>query len=151
MAQLWNAWAKNWGTSWGSSWGPLEIAPNGERSGYWRMMFAQLQEEALKPPASEQVEKKVVFKLVDSFAPKMRKRKSRTVEKSTPAPKVRERLIYNKPQPVSFEAPFVLNLTTISREFYWWAQTLPKANVISIHSRKQRNRRRAAALLLMAA
>lgn len=39
------AWGSSFGVSWGNSWG---YAANSARSGYWRLFFYQMQEEALK-------------------------------------------------------------------------------------------------------
>lgn len=61
-----------WGSSWGSSWGSL-VRPEqtGGRSGYWRLFFHQLQEQALqKTPERKLPEPKLepVVELQDGSA-----------------------------------------------------------------------------------
>lgn len=49
-----SSWGNSWFNSWKSSWGRLEDNKDG-RSGYWRLFYHQMQEEALKEKPSKRV------------------------------------------------------------------------------------------------
>lgn len=101
-----------------------------KRSGYWRMMLSQLQEESLrqdeeKKRDDELPEKKVVFKVVESFKPVVRPAKV-TPEpvRAEERPPVHERPLYRAAETVTESPRFVLNLVIISQEFRNWALRL---------------------------
>lgn len=126
MAQNWNAWAKNWGTSWGSSWGPLEIAPNGERSGYWRMMLAQMQQESLdadkeKTKDAVVAEKKVIFKVVDKLESLLpEKKKARRKDAKPRIQVVNERPVLRRVTASPTEQDLTPLLNIVTNEFRAW-------------------------------
>lgn len=124
--QNWNAWAKNWGTSWGSSWGPLEIAPNGERSGYWRMMLAQMQQESLdadkeKTKDAVVAEKKVIFKVVDKLESLLpEKKKARRKDAKPRIQVVNERPVLRRVTASPTEQDLTPLLNIVTNEFRAW-------------------------------
>lgn len=64
-----NAWGKAFGVAWGNSWGASSVTPETTgRSGYWRLFFTQLQEQALqqKTATSEPKPLKHIHKVVQN-------------------------------------------------------------------------------------
>lgn len=100
-----------------------------KRSGYWRLLLSQLQAESLKQDEEERddelPEKKVVFKVVESFEPVVRP-EAPTPEpvRAEERPPVHERPIYRAAEPVAENPRFVLNLAIISQEFRGWTLRL---------------------------
>ena len=68
-----NAWGSSWGSAWGSSWGMTRIEESA-RSGYWRLYFYQMQEEALNKQRAPKLHTKTpTVRLVRAPTPRLRK------------------------------------------------------------------------------
>lgn len=140
--------------------GLLPLAANEGRSGYWRLFFMNMQEEALKANSEQPVnqKEKALEQVQGQEAPqrkstsKKKVKKPRAVERDE-YPNVipfRRKPIYSDPTPVINVYEDLLTLKPLPS-----AMSFIEVKIASIREarikRHQRNRRRAAALLLMAA
>lgn len=150
-----SAWGPSWGPAWGSSWG---YAEQSARSGYWRLFFYNMQEEALNAEKEKTTEK------VDAGGAVAKKSvaKKEAPRKRTRIPKAENSLRAAEPQEEKIPA-FRLAPAVTGPSVYEQVQQLialgPVPYTKARHNnreritkqRKQRARRRAAAFLLLAA
>ena len=106
--------------------GTLAPAEQSARSGYWRLFFMQMQEEALKnPELKAEVEKLgVVADLPPLDAPERRKARAKRLEplvplETFPEVKFARKPIYSKPAPVDVELPsWLLELRVDTEQWF---------------------------------
>jgi len=127
-----------WSVFWGNNW--LSQQNNG-RSGYWRLFYTQLQEQALeKDKEQKEKEKDVpVVEVIEESAPTIKKvkKQKKAVVKEPPPPEVHERPLL--PEPYSVEQPDVTPfLRIVSNEFRAWMFSSLEIQAIMFQREKSR-------------
>lgn len=132
-------------------------AANEGRSGYWRLFFMQMQEDALKKSVKEEVKKIVETTAYEVKTPKktvkkVEKRKVPNGEPvAKPTPIIPFRKLPTKLEPTVYDE--LANLPTIAIEQYLFSiqATATLYNFEAEREKRRKHRRKVAAFLLMAA
>lgn len=152
-----SAWGYSWGKTWGNVWGRIESSSSGVR----RLQMYQLQADALLKYEARRVAEEVVKqeekkKLTPVVAVKKKVVKKKPVESQTytevPAPPFRKKFMYA--EPTVYDQILMLSPLTYNSYVADYLQ-VSVTKVVDLSNerikRQQRNRRRAAAFLLLAA
>lgn len=120
------------------------------KSGYWRLFFMKMQEEALKKNDKETESKPVPAEVVAIKPKRVKRRIAKVQREELPAPEIKLAPFVLRPvveQPNSYDAlanlPPMPTATVFSLEVY--------RNQVIISKQRKQKRRRAAAFLLLAA
>jgi hypothetical protein len=118
------SWGTSWSRTWGPSWGCGGAPEQDGRSGYWRLFFTNLQEEALKPKPETTKPQETVLEQEQGQEAPARKSKAKTRKPAVVAveqfPEVRfkRKPIYSDAKPVVEDFP--LWLAEVSLEVDQW-------------------------------